>query len=164
MRWVEVRWARDEKGKRKKLPQNSVVLMFSWGREGVFVRVCLEWGWGATTNLCPTHTFQLDYQIFQLDHRQTFYVGRLAAIKNKFCPNLLGTYQLTAVVVTHIFKGIWCNLSNVLYSMVSIEFACHFDVNLLFLEHQWETDSILGQPCCSWWTNYGLRNKLNQWK
>ena len=45
---------------------------------------------------------------------------------------LLKIGVIFAVVVTHIFKGIWCNLSNVLYSMVSIEFACHFDVNLLF--------------------------------
>ena len=75
---------------------------------------------------------------------------------------LLKNGVIFAVVVTHIFKGIWCNLSNVLYSMVSIEFACHFDVNLLFLENQWETDSILGQPCCSWWTNHGSQLKCNK--
>jgi hypothetical protein len=71
---------------------------------------------------------------------------------------LLKNGVIFAVVIMHIFKGIWCNLSNVLYSMVSIEFACHFDVNLLSRDRV----SILGQPCCSWWTNHGSQLKCTK--
>jgi hypothetical protein len=48
--------------------------------------------------------------------------------------------------------------------MMSIEFACL--ILMLFLLLLDETligrpSSILGQPCCSWWTNYGLNINEN---
>ena len=89
---------------------------------------------------------------FRLNPKLLAKLAKLGTLSIK----LLKNGVIFAVVVTHIFKGIWCNLSNVLYSMMSIHKlpVIYLMLILLLLDETsiGRPSSILGQPCCSWWT------------